>query len=97
MSKPLISKIEQRKIATKQINELFELALNSEEELTNRYVHLAKKISMKTRLSLPSVFKRSFCLKCDSKLLSNGRYRINNHKIVIYCPKCKNYQRIPLP
>jgi ribonuclease P protein subunit RPR2 len=94
MSK-IIPKTKQKKIALDQVDNLFNLALSSP-DLADRYVHLAKKIAIKTRTGLPSIFKRTFCTNCNNNLVTDGRKRINNHKITIYCHKCKKFQRIPL-
>jgi len=89
-----------KKIAKNRINYLFLLAekyaLNGRLKLSDRYVYLARKISMRYLVPIPKQFKRRFCKHCYSYLLPSvsSRTRIKNGKIVTYCNKCKNYTRI---
>jgi ribonuclease P protein subunit RPR2 len=92
----------QKSIAHKRINKLFYMAeqkaLSGNLPLANRYVDIARKISMRYLLPMPSEFKRRFCKHCYSYLLpdSNCRVRIHRSKLIIYCNNCKRYTRIPL-
>jgi len=92
----------QKSIAAKRINKLFLLAetnaLEGNLSLSNRYVQLARKISMKYLVSIPPEFKRHFCKHCYSYLLPsvNSRYRVHNKRLVIFCSNCNKYTRIPL-
>lgn len=100
-NKKVLNKKNQKQIALKRIHRLFELAYNKANdqnfELANRYVNLARKISMKYLVPIPNEYKRSFCKHCNSYLLPdiNSRIRINNGKIVIFCKNCQKYMRIP--
>lgn len=95
-------KIKNKKIAINRINKLFDIAEKSAFEgkisLANRYVNIARKISMKYLVPIPKEYKRCFCKHCYSFMLPNvtSRARINKGKIVFYCFKCKKYTRIPL-
>ena len=96
------NKKNQKKIAEKRITKLFELAhiksLEHDFKLSDRYVKLARKISMKYLVKIPLKYKRSFCKHCYSYILPSvtGRVRIRDKKIVIYCYKCKKFTRIPV-
>ncbi len=91
----------QKEIAKKRIKKLFELAYNKAMEhdfrLADRYVVLARKISMKYLVKIPVKYKRRFCKHCYSYILPDktGRTRIRNGRIIIYCNNCKKYTRIP--
>ncbi|MCK5459476.1 MAG: hypothetical protein KAI20_06260 [Thermoplasmatales archaeon] len=92
----------QKKIAKQRIQRLFLLAehyaLCDRLKLSDRYVFLARKISMKYLVPMPNKFKRRFCKQCYSYLLPSVTCRIRIHKgrIVTYCNKCKKYTRMPL-
>jgi len=91
-----------KKIAESRIKRLFNLseeyALNERLELSNRYVFLARKMSMRYLVPIPPEYKRRFCKHCYSYLLpgKNCRVRIQRNKIVTYCNICKKYSRIPI-
>jgi ribonuclease P protein subunit RPR2 len=91
----------QKKIAENRINRLFQLAeekaLIDRLDLANRYVELARKISMRYLVPIPRQFKRRFCKHCYSYLLPavNCRIRIYRGRIIIYCKNCEKYSRIP--
>ena len=101
-NKNLTEKKLRKTIAKKRINKLFELAeenaLSDKLILANRYVEIARKISMRHLVPIPKEHKIRFCKHCYSYLLPNvnSRVRINAGKIVIYCNNCKKYTRIPL-
>jgi len=90
-----------KKIALTRIKKLFEEADDvffKNKKLANRYVTLARKISMKSNLKMPKELKRKFCKHCYSYLKPgvNSRIRINRGKVIIYCLNCKKYTRIPV-
>jgi len=97
-----ITKGQQKKIATRRINRLFimaeENALTGKLNIANRYVELARKLSMRNLTPIPKEHKRRFCKHCYSYLLPNitCRVRINSGKLVVYCYNCRRYKRIPL-
>ena len=92
----------QKKIAEQRICRLFTMAkqnaLNGKLEYANRYVEIARRISMRYRVSIPKEFKRFFCKHCYSFLLPSYtcRVRIYRGKIVVYCCNCKKFNRFPL-
>jgi ribonuclease P protein subunit RPR2 len=92
----------QKTIANKRINKLFSMAeqraLSGNFSLADRYVEIARKISMKNLVPIPKDLKRRFCKHCYSYLLpdSNCRFRIHRGKLVVHCYNCKKYTRIPL-
>ena len=92
----------QKDIAKKSINKLFYLAeqkaLSDDLDLANRYVEIARKISMRYQLKMSAEFKRRFCKHCYQYLLpgSNCRIRLHRSRLIIFCNNCKKYTRIPL-
>ena len=101
MTKKTINKKNQKQMALKRIQGLFELAYNKATdknfELADRYTHIARKISMKYLVPIPNEYKRCFCKHCYCYLLPdvNSSFRIKNGKIIIFCKNCKKYTRIP--
>ncbi len=93
-----IRKIKQ--IALERIKILFEQAEKIAKEdpsLANRYVYLARKISMKAKVRIPRELKRRFCKHCYVYFIPgvNYRVRIQRGKVVYYCFNCKKYMRFP--
>lgn len=92
----------QKSIAKKRIHRLFRLAeeyaLCDRLNLSDRYVFLARKISMRYLVPIPKEFKRRFCKHCYSYLLPTVtcRVRINKGIITIYCYRCQKFTRIPI-
>jgi len=92
----------QKIIAKNRIKKLFSLAekkaLSGRIDLANRYVEIARKISMRYLVPIPKDFKRSFCKHCYFFLLPdvNCRIRLHRNRLIIYCKNCKKYTRIPL-
>lgn len=89
----------QTEIAKERINILFEQAefrFKKNPELSDRYVEIARKISMKYKVKIPAKFKRRFCKHCHKYFVPgvNSRVRLTNGKIVYYCNSCKKYMRI---
>lgn len=84
-----------------KIKKLFheaELSFEKNPELSNKYIHNARKMAMKVNLKLPKAMKRKFCTHCYFYLKPgiNSRTRIHKSRIIIYCNNCKKYARIPL-
>ncbi len=97
--KTLIAK--QKRIAKERIQILFDQADNifkKNPSLANRYVTLARKLSMKAKVRIPSNLKRKFCKHCYKYLKPsvNARIRTQKGKLVYYCLNCKKFTRIPL-
>jgi len=89
-----------KQIALERIKTLFqeaEKAGKKDLKLANRYVHLARKISMKVKARIPSNLKRRFCKHCYSYLIPgvNVRVRTQRGKVVYYCLNCRKYMRFP--
>jgi ribonuclease P protein subunit RPR2 len=90
----------QEEIVISRIRKLFEEAENifkEDKKLANRYVSLARKLSMKYKVKIPTELKRRFCKNCYSYLKPgvNCRVRLRNKKVVYYCLECKHYMRFP--
>lgn len=90
-----------KKIAEERIKILFQQAeevFPSDKSLANRYVTLARKISMKTKTRIPTTLKRKFCKHCYKFLMPgvNSRIRTRAGKVIISCLECKKFIRIHL-
>jgi ribonuclease P protein subunit RPR2 len=89
-----------KEIAEKRITELFrqaDLRFDRYPAFSDRYVQLARKISMKYKIKLPKEFKRRICKHCLKYLVpgNNCRVRLTEHKVVYTCLNCNNYMRFP--
>ena len=89
-----------KEIARERILELFkqaELRFKKNPELSDRYVEIARKISMKYKVKIPKELKRRFCKHCFNYLFPgvNSRVRLTQKKVVYYCFNCKKYMRFP--
>jgi len=90
----------QRKLALERINTLFKeaaTAFKEDKKLANRYIQLARKISMKYKVRIPSNLKKKFCKHCHSYLKPsiNCRVRLQKKKVIYYCLECKKFMRFP--
>jgi ribonuclease P protein subunit RPR2 len=90
----------QREIALERIKILFKQAgeiFKKEPKLSDRYVHLARKIAMKYKVRIPSQLKKRFCKHCYKYLVPsvNCRVRVQRGKVVYYCLNCKKFMRFP--
>ena len=97
----LLPKALQKVIALERIKNMFRLAQKSFKkypERANRYIHIARKIAMKTKTKIPSKLKRKYCKHCYKFLQPgvNCRIRTKEDKIIYYCYHCKKYMRFPL-
>ena len=89
---------DQREKAKARIKVLFEQAelnFSLDSKLSDRYVLLARKIAMKYKVSIPSIFRRKFCKHCYSYLMpgKDCRIRTKNGMLIIYCLKCKKFNK----
>lgn len=81
------------------IARLFELAksnVKSHPERANRYVRLARAISMRTRVRIPQKFKRAFCKKCFTYWIPGYNvkvYKKEKQKIIEYVCECGAIRR----
>lgn len=93
----------QQKIAKERIEILFKEALKqakaSRLDRANRYVFLARKLSMKYQVQIPKASRRKFCHKCYHYLLpgKNVRVRTNpkTRAVEMTCKDCKHINRYP--
>ncbi len=93
-----------RQIAIQRIRTLFSLAkkvIHEDPKLAQRYVEIARKIAMRTKLRLPREYRRMICRHCKSFILPgvNCRVRIQQKRephVVITCLTCGKHMRIPL-
>lgn len=87
-------------IAAERIERLTELARAAakagEEERARRYVRLARRISERNRVPLPTRFKRFTCDACDRFLVPgrNARVRTQDGHVVVTC-ECGSQARYP--
>ncbi len=95
-------KKQEKEIALHRIHYLFKLAektaLEGRLAFADRYVQLARKISMRYLVSIPVEYKRCFCKHCYHYFLPNvtGRVRVRQGKIIWYCTYCNRFSRMPL-
>jgi ribonuclease P protein subunit RPR2 len=92
------------RIAIERIKTLFKRAeetFPSDPNLAQRYVDLARKIAMRTRLCLPIELRRRVCRYCNTFLVpgATSRIRIKQRRephVNITCLKCGKTTRIPI-
>ena len=95
---------ETRQIALQRIQTLFHLArekIREEPELAQRYVAIARRIAMRTKLRLPTEYRRMVCRHCKSFIYPdvNCRVRVQQRRephMAITCQICGKTARIPL-
>ncbi len=93
-----------RKIALERIHTLFDLAkqkIREEPQLAQRYVEIARRIAMRTRLSLPTEYRRMICKRCKSFIYPDVNCRVTLQQrrephVVITCFVCGKHTRIML-
>ncbi|MBL7054613.1 ribonuclease P [Candidatus Woesearchaeota archaeon] len=91
---------EHKKIARERIEVLFKQAKDTFKEdakLSDRYVHLARKIAMKYKVRIKPELKRRFCKHCYRYLMPGitSRVRMQKGKVVYFCFSCKKFMRFP--
>jgi len=95
---------ETKQVALERIRILFRLAreaIHENPELAQRYVKIARRIAMGTKLRLPQEYRRMVCRHCKSFILPgvNCRVRIQSRRephVVVTCLNCGGHMRIPL-
>ncbi|MCS7120535.1 MAG: ribonuclease P protein component 4 [Nitrososphaerota archaeon] len=93
-----------KKIALERIATLFHLAreaANDRPELADRYVEIARKIAMRSRVRIPKEYRIFFCKRCKRFLVPGvgSRIRIQPRRephVVITCKHCDAKRRVPL-
>jgi ribonuclease P protein subunit RPR2 len=93
-----------KRIALQRVRTLFSLAkevIREDPELAQRYVKIARRIAMGTKLRLPREYRRLVCRHCKSFILPgvNCRVRIQSRRephVVITCLNCGKHSRMPL-
>jgi ribonuclease P protein subunit RPR2 len=89
------------RIATERIEILIENALSemqNDENMSQSYARLARKIAMRVRVRMPYSMRQLFCRKCKQFIVPgfNSRIRIGRAKtkcIRITCMKCNHVYR----
>ncbi|UCB60795.1 MAG: ribonuclease P [Candidatus Bathyarchaeota archaeon] len=92
-----------KRIALQRIHRLFRLArvmIHEDEELAQRYIAIAREISMACRIPIPREYKRQICKACKRFILPgvNCRVRIQQRRephVVITCGYCQKNIRLP--
>ena len=90
-----------KQIAQRRINQLFTLAEweahRGNLALSDRYVKLARRISMRLLVPIPIEFKRHFCPHCYRFFLPavTCRVRIRHKQLTLFCFHCQRFTRIP--
>ena len=88
-------------VAADRIETLFDLAAAAvtadEPDRARRYLRLAKRISERTRTSIPADRKRQMCAGCDLRLIAGrtARVRVRPGRVVIRCSVCGHLHRYP--
>ena len=90
----------ERNAALERIDLLFQLAsqvFRKSPALANRYVSMARKVAMKTKVRIRPELKRKFCKHCYSYLRPNinARVRLTKGHVTYFCKKCKKFMRFP--
>jgi len=64
-------------------------------ELANRYVELARRISMRQRCRIDREFRRQFCHHCYAYLAPgrNMRVRVHRGNVIVTCRACNRRTR----
>ena len=95
----MIPKKQQKKIAKERINILFEqLKKTKDITLKNRYITLARKLSMKYNVPIEKNHKKLFCKNCYKVLIPGKtlRTRLKNKRLSYFCTNCNHITRYPL-
>jgi ribonuclease P protein subunit RPR2 len=87
-------------MAEQRIERLFAMAAEiggRRPDLANRYMDIARRISMRHRVSIPRRFKRNVCKECYAYLMPgrNARVRVDGNNVIITCLVCGGIRRYP--
>lgn len=99
MSKRHLSRNTVGSIGKERIAKLTDLSVESVKNgnyvRAQRYVTLARRIGMKTRVKMPEGFR--YCKECNTPMIPgvNCRVRLTNHKITSGCEICGSFRRMP--
>lgn len=93
-----------KRIALQRVKVLFQLAkenIDDRPDLAQRYVEIAKRIAMRTRLHLPREYRLHVCRQCKRFIVpgANARVRLQPLRephVAITCLRCGGIVRIPL-
>ncbi|MGD8505898.1 MAG: ribonuclease P protein component 4 [Candidatus Bathyarchaeota archaeon] len=93
-----------KRVAMERIRILFRLAkeaIHEDTGLAQRYVEIARRVAMRTRLHLPAEYRRLICKHCKSFIYPgvNCRVRIQQRRephLVVTCLSCGKHMRMPL-
>jgi len=99
-----MSERQTERIALERVRILFRLAeeaFPADSARAQRYVDLARRIAMRTRLRIPRDLRRRVCRRCNAFLVpgATSRTRIRQRRephVAITCLKCGATARIPL-
>lgn len=85
-------------LARERIAVLFseaEKAFGTDPALSNRYVGLARKISMRQRVRIDREHRRRFCHHCYAYLVPGANMRVRVHKgwVSVTCQECRKTTR----
>ena len=86
-----------QKLALRRIDELFVQA-GLRPAFAKRYVALARKMSSRHKVSIPSKWKRRFCKACSAFLIPgrNCTVRTRLGRLVVSCLDCGAVRRFPI-
>jgi ribonuclease P protein subunit RPR2 len=88
-----------RDLARQRMERLFEMAMQEHAdhpERSDRYVQIARKISTRIRIRMPSKYKGRFCKNCGCYLsAADRRVRLYQGIVHVTCLKCGRQSRIP--
>ncbi len=93
-----------KQIALQRIHILFRLAretIREDRGLAQRYVEIARRIAMRTKIRMPKEYRRQLCGHCKSFVLPgvNCHVRIQSRRephVVVTCFICGKHTRISL-
>ncbi|MFH0978528.1 MAG: ribonuclease P protein component 4 [Candidatus Woesearchaeota archaeon] len=92
--------LEAKKIVSRRIEFLFgkaEKEARTELALANRYVTLARNLSMRFNVPMPEKFRLRYCKHCYTYLVPgiNCSVRTRSSRVVYTCKSCQKIMRIP--